>query len=144
MSLKKEMAAYRGTRLFQQESERSLLGFLLTKLFLLDPDLIVGHDLYGFTLDTLMHRIEHYKVPNWSRVGRLKRGNFLQIKGKSADRQLICGRLVCDTMISARELIRARSYDLDTLAKQVLKVPENKRQDFTSEVWLFFSKLIYF
>lgn len=60
--LKKETSQYRGTRIFQQESERSLLGFFLTKLFLLDPDLIVGHDLYGFTLDTLIHRIEHHKV----------------------------------------------------------------------------------
>ena len=29
------------------------------------------------------------------------------------------GRLVCDVKISARELIRARSYDLDTLCQQV-------------------------
>ena len=29
------------------------------------------------------------------------------------------GRLVCDVKISARELIRARSYDLETLCQQV-------------------------
>ena len=33
------------------------------------------------------------------------------------------GRLVCDVKISARELIRARSYDLETLSQQVSAPP---------------------
>lgn len=31
----------------------------------------------------------------------------------------MCGRLLCDIKISAKELIRARSYDLDSLCEQV-------------------------
>ena len=33
-------------------------------------------------------------------------------QGKSASQSLCCGRLVCDVKLSAKELIRARSYDL--------------------------------
>lgn len=32
----------------------------------------------------------------------------------------MCGRLLCDTKISAKEFIRARSYDLDSLCEQVI------------------------
>ena len=32
-----------------------------------------GHDIYGFDLDVLLHRISSNKVPHWSRLGRLKR-----------------------------------------------------------------------
>lgn len=32
-----------------------------------------------------------------------------------------CGRLMCDVKISAKELIRCRSYDLTELVSQVLK-----------------------
>lgn len=31
----------------------------------------------------------------------------------------MCGRLLCDITISAKELIKARSYDLDSLCQQV-------------------------
>ena len=50
------------------------------------------------------------------------------------DKSVTCGRLVCDVVTSARELIRARSYDLSTLCKQILGIEENSRQDFSSEV----------
>lgn len=32
---------------------------------------------------------------------------------------LLSGRLICDTQISAKELIKARSYDLYSLSEQV-------------------------
>ena len=41
-----------------------------------------------------------------------------------------CGRLVCDVKISAKELIRCRSYDLTELVNQVLK---GKRQVVDAE-----------
>ena len=33
----------------------------------------------------------------------------------------MCGRMMCDVQISARELIRCRSYDLTVLTTDVLK-----------------------
>lgn len=55
------------------ESERALLNLLLTKLYRIDPDIIVGHDLSGYGIELLVKRLAFHKVPNWSRLGRLKR-----------------------------------------------------------------------
>lgn len=38
-----------------------------------------------------------------------------------ADKTAACGRLVCDIKLSAKELIRSRSYDLTELANVILK-----------------------
>jgi DNA polymerase alpha subunit A len=48
------------------ESERALLGFLLAKIGKIDPDIIIGHDITGFDLDVLLHRMVQNKIPNWS------------------------------------------------------------------------------
>ncbi|KAK6620720.1 hypothetical protein RUM43_011015 [Polyplax serrata] len=127
------LSKYRKTEVVIHQAEKSLLNHFLTKLFTIDPDVIIGHDLFGFTLDTLIHRIQHLKIPNWSRIGRLRRAVFPQFKGKQADKSITCGRLICDVVTSARELIRARSYDLTTLCKQILGVEKNTGQDLSSE-----------
>ncbi|BFZ06575.1 hypothetical protein BsWGS_09614 [Bradybaena similaris] len=106
--------------------ERGLIGFLLAKIHKLDPDLLVGHDIYGFDLDLLLHRISANKVPHWSKISRLKRTfmpKISQSHGRAtfAEKSAVCGRMMCDVQISARELIRCRSYDLSELVKQVLK-----------------------
>lgn len=88
-------------------SERTLLAFFITKVFRIDPDVIVGHNLFGFDLDVLLHRIRHHKIPNWSRLGRLRRspqmpnlkaglGNRTNM---AVERDLLSGRLLCDTMV---------------------------------------------
>ncbi|KAL0275791.1 UNVERIFIED_CONTAM: hypothetical protein PYX00_003535 [Menopon gallinae] len=127
------LSSYKGTEIFRHETERSLINFFLTKLFVIDPDVVVGHDLYGFTIDTLIYRIENMKISNWSRLGRLRRSIIPHVKGKQVEKNLLCGRLICDINISAKELIRARSYDLDTLCKQILRIGENSREDYSSE-----------
>lgn len=35
-----------------------------------------GHDLADYGLDVLLNRIDHHKVPHWSKIGRLKRSTF--------------------------------------------------------------------
>ena len=57
-------------RTLKMDSERSMLGCLLAKLHQLDPDVYVGHDL---NLEFLILHLLQYKVPHWSRIGRLKR-----------------------------------------------------------------------
>ena len=46
---------------------------------------------------------------------------FLQGRGSFAEKSATCGRLVCDVEISAKELIRCKSYHLTELTAQVLK-----------------------
>lgn len=44
------------------------------------------------------------------------------------------GRLLCDTVVAAQELIRAKSYDLNELSRQVLKQKEDKKEIVQSEI----------
>lgn len=39
-----------------------------------------------------------------------------------SEKNILSGRLICDTQISAKELIKARSYDLYSLSEQVYYV----------------------
>ncbi|XP_041824817.1 DNA polymerase alpha catalytic subunit [Melanotaenia boesemani] len=105
-------------------TERTLLGFFLAKMHKIDPDVLVGHDIFGFDLEVLLQRINVCKVPHWSKIGRLRRVNMPKLGGRSAfaEKNATCGRLVCDVEISAKELIRCRSYHLTELAAQVLKM----------------------
>ncbi|XP_034428633.1 DNA polymerase alpha catalytic subunit isoform X1 [Hippoglossus hippoglossus] len=104
-------------------TERTLLGFFLAKMHKIDPDVLVGHDIFGFDLEVLLQRINVCKVPHWSKIGRLRRSNMPKLGGRGsfAEKSATCGRLVCDVEISAKELIRCKSYHLTELTAQVLK-----------------------
>ncbi|XP_029313855.1 DNA polymerase alpha catalytic subunit isoform X2 [Cottoperca gobio] len=105
-------------------TERTLLGFFLAKMHKIDPDVLVGHDIFGFDLEVILQRINVCKVPHWSKIGRLRRVNMPKLGGRGAfaEKSATCGRLVCDVEISAKELIRCKSYHLTELAVQVLKM----------------------
>ena len=113
-----------------QSSERSLLTFLLAKLQLIDADVIVGHNVCAFDLDVLMHRLQAQKVPNWSRIGRLRRARMPNLSGGgnvfgggASPGVLLAtaGRLICDTYLSSKELLHEVSYSLSALAQSQLK-----------------------
>ncbi|XP_041067898.1 DNA polymerase alpha catalytic subunit isoform X1 [Carcharodon carcharias] len=104
-------------------TERTLLGYFLAKIHKIDPDVLVGHDIYGFDLDVLLQRINVCKVPHWSKIGRLRRSAMPKLGGRGGfvEKNAACGRLICDVEISAKELIRCKSYNLTELVHQVLK-----------------------
>ncbi|XP_071492723.1 DNA polymerase alpha catalytic subunit-like [Diadema antillarum] len=116
--------------------ERALLGFFLAKVHTIDPDVIVGHDIYGFDLDVLLHRISTTKTPHWSKIGRLKRQIMPKLSGGAGrgstftEKNATCGRIVCDVKISAKELVRCKSYDLTELVSQLV---HEKRVDIPFE-----------
>ncbi|TRY76652.1 hypothetical protein TCAL_04076 [Tigriopus californicus] len=120
-------------KLEKMDSERALLAFLLAKMVKIDPDIILGHDITGFDLDVLLHRTVINKVPNWSRLGRLKRIQAPMFKGKLAERMAVTGRLVCDLKISAKELIRSKSYELGVLVDKLLGKDVEDRIEVTCE-----------
>ncbi|CAJ0952652.1 unnamed protein product [Ranitomeya imitator] len=88
-----------------------------------DKEHIKGHDIYGFDLEVLLQRINLCKVPFWSKIGRLRRSIMPKLGGRSgfAERNAACGRIICDIEISAKELIRCKSYHLSELVHHVLK-----------------------
>lgn len=131
LDLKQALPQYTATKLTKCDTERELLNYFMVQFWKLDPDLVVGHDLHGFQQDLLIGNILDLNIPNWSRLGRLKRSNAPQ--RKFAGKDAFLGRLVCDIKLSAMELIRARSFDLDTLTVNVLKLKEGERVDVPIE-----------
>ncbi|KAK1806571.1 hypothetical protein P4O66_005077 [Electrophorus voltai] len=127
-------------------TERTLLGFFLAKMHKVDPDVLVGHDILGFDLEVLLQRINTCKVPFWSKIGRLRRANMPKLGGRGgfAEKSAACGRLVCDVEISAKELIRCRSYHLTELVAHILKAdravvpPENIRNLYSDSPHLLY------
>ena len=118
--------------------ERALISFLLSKIQSLDVDVLVGHDLFGFSLDILLNRCNVHKIPHWSRLGRLKRSqmpNLPHHRAGGAPRStavnnlaiqqriqtVFSGRLLCDVMLSAKELLtKCKSFDLPELVNHLL------------------------
>ena len=48
-----------------------------------DPDVIVGHEFLGVTLDVLLSRMRELKADNWSRIGRFRRTKARRIGEKA-------------------------------------------------------------
>eukprot|EP00448_Togula_jolla_P023098 CAMPEP_0170591232 /NCGR_PEP_ID=MMETSP0224-20130122/12293_1 /TAXON_ID=285029 /ORGANISM="Togula jolla, Strain CCCM 725" /LENGTH=1396 /DNA_ID=CAMNT_0010915081 /DNA_START=104 /DNA_END=4294 /DNA_ORIENTATION=- len=125
-------------------SETALLEALLAKVNELDPDIIAGHNAYGFDLEVLASRISALKLTSsWQKLGRLRRSKerMPRVDGRQSGgfwlgSNLTAGRLVCDVMHQAKDLLPKLSmYDLPTLAREQLKVdslqdvePENLPQ----------------
>ncbi|KAB1214754.1 DNA polymerase alpha catalytic subunit [Morella rubra] len=120
-------------------SERALLNRLMIELYKLDSDVLVGHNISGFDLDVLLHRAQACKVPSsmWSKIGRLKRSMMPKLAkgstifGSGASPGIlscIAGRLLCDTYLCSRDLLKEVSYSLTQLAKTQLN---KDRKDIT-------------
>ncbi|KAI1278482.1 DNA polymerase alpha catalytic subunit [Halotydeus destructor] len=125
LNVAKAPTQYTKTKLEIKSSERELLNFFMAKFGQIDPDIIVGHDIQAFDFEVLLSRMVSYKVAGWSKLGRLRRSGLPSLKRK--DKGIAtAGRIVADLKISARELIKAKSYDLSELSNQVLK---KKRQE---------------
>jgi len=113
-------------------SERALLSLLLARLHQADVDVYVGHNIAGFDLDVLLHRLQAHKVGNWSQLGRLKRTRFPSLGGGggafgggagAGALSVLAGRLLADTYLAAREYVREVSYTLTALAQRQLGLP---------------------
>lgn len=130
---------YKSTTVKKYESERSLLSWFSTIFQNIDPDMIVTHDGYGCQLDLICNRMSALKVPYWSRIGRLKMSSTSNYSRKIDD--YFTGRMICDIKLSAEELIKSRSYDLDTLCKEVLKIKDGERKDIPiDDILLMYEK----
>ena len=108
-------------------NEKTLLENFLSYLLMEDPDIVVGHNFYSFHLDVLLHRLSALKVANWSRLGRLRLHEIPKLQAgvggmaesSAAEREVLAGRLCCDTYLIAKEYVKATSYNLGDLAAQL-------------------------
>ena len=106
--------------LLKMTNERALLNRFLAQIGRWDPDVLVGHNSYGYDMELLLTRCMENKVPSWTKLGRRRyhkppKGGFA---GKEwAIAGVLHGRLLCDTYLSAKELLRETTYSLSHLAK---------------------------
>lgn len=114
-------------RVEQTRNERALLHYLIAMLQRHDPDILVGHNFLGFDLGVLLNRMRACRVDFWSKLGRLNWSQWPRSRASSngteasyAERQIVSGRLVCDTYLGAKDLVRAKNYSLGTLAESQL------------------------
>ena len=56
--------------------ERQMIDAFINRLTMVDPDLLVAHNLTGGAFELLLSRIQFLKINHWSRIGRLKKQNM--------------------------------------------------------------------
>ncbi|KAI8373058.1 DNA polymerase family B-domain-containing protein [Radiomyces spectabilis] len=135
-----------------ERSESALLNYLLARIYTSDPDVIVGHNFAGFDLDVLLHRMKALNTPQWHKLGRLKRKMWPKLQsgaggvGESTyqEKMIMSGRLICDTYLTSKDLIRSKSYRLTDLAQSQLKITREDIQfDKTASYYEQASTLVH-
>ena len=100
-----------------------MLGMFESEVRRLDPDVMVCHD-GSKILDTLIQRI--YKLGGESNrhskpmLGRLSHGHeFSKHNQHQRISGSLAGRLVCDTFIHAKDMIRSVDYELESMVGHI-------------------------
>ncbi|EPT01010.1 hypothetical protein FOMPIDRAFT_1030188 [Fomitopsis schrenkii] len=108
-------------------NERMLLNSLLVTIHKSDPDIILGHEFLGVSLDVLLHRMRDLKADHWSRIGRFRRSKWPSIGRQGTNLKFMNGRLLCDLASdSAKGMISSTTWSLTEMCKTHLK---SDRQD---------------
>ncbi|CAG8474984.1 7713_t:CDS:10 [Funneliformis mosseae] len=114
----------KGLRLNLETNEFSLINYLLALIKQYDPDIFVGHNFIGFDLDVLLHRLKMLKIKDWSCLGRFRRHEWPRQHSGSevsfAEKSIVNGRLICDTYLNAKDLIKSKNYSLTELVSSQL------------------------
>lgn len=126
-------------KLMKQEQE--ILSFFLAQLDLVDPDVLVGHQLEGVDFSILLSRLQARKTPQWSRIGRMRRTQWPSSMGKMggnffAERSLLCGRLLCDLANDCGKstMTKCTSWSLTEMCS--LYLPGTSRREIDNETAL--------
>jgi DNA polymerase alpha subunit A len=68
----------------------------VTTLHKADPDIIVGHDFLGVSLDVLLHRVRDRKADHWFRIGRFRHSSHSLFTSAF----MIASKVMCDDTYS--------------------------------------------
>ena len=134
-------------QLRRETNERALLSRLLAQIGQWDPDVIVGHNIWGYDMEVILSRCLELKVPSWSRVGRRRRTElpskaYFSSRKDMAIAEAMSGRLLCDTYLSAQELLRETTYSLSNLSATQLKMSRQEIEPVDIPQWFQTSKTI--
>ena len=128
-------------KLMRQESD--MLSFFLAQLDMVDPDVIIGHQLEGVDYSILLNRLYERKTHQWSRLGRLRRSAWPASIGKVggnlfAERQIMAGRLLCDLANDAGKSVmyKCQSWSLTEMCSLYLSGDDNRRREIDNDAAL--------
>lgn len=124
------------------KQEPEMLGFFLAQVDVVDPDVILGHQLEGVDYSVLLNRLHEKKTPQWSRLGRLRRSKWPSAIGKMggnvfAERQIMAGRLLCDLAndMGKSTMNKCSTWGLTEMCSLYLS-GDHKRRDIDNEAAL--------
>jgi DNA polymerase alpha subunit A len=90
-------------------------------------------------MELFFNRITRLKINNWAKIGKFRRDvlpKFLQNSnlGNFYVRSCMVGRLICDTSLSCRDILRENNYSISFLSEKHLKeiLPEIDTNIFLS------------
>lgn len=135
-------------QLQKMPNERALLSRLLAQIGLWDPDVITGHNAWGYDIEVILNRCAENKVSTWSKLGRRRRMGVpksTQFNKGNKDwviADAMSGRLLCDTYVSSKELLKETTYSLTNLALSQLKTKRIEIEPVDIPQWFNESKTI--
>jgi DNA polymerase alpha subunit A len=134
-------------QLQKMANERALLSRLMVQIGNWDPDVIVGHNAWGFDMGVLLSRCVEHKVSMWSKIGRRRVMKLpksqLYTSGKDwAIADAMQGRILCDTYLAAKDLLRETTYSLTNLAATQLRTQRTDIEPVDTPQWYNQSKTI--
>ncbi|RWA11726.1 hypothetical protein EKO27_g3374 [Xylaria grammica] len=116
------------------KTEAEILSFFLAQLDLVDPDVLLGHQLEGVDYSIILNRLHEKRTPQWARLGRLRRTQWPASIGKAggnvfAERQVMAGRLLCDLANDAGKSVmyKCQSWSLTEMCNLYLGGDERRR-----------------
>ncbi|TFK68725.1 hypothetical protein BDN72DRAFT_948057 [Pluteus cervinus] len=99
-------------------NERALLNSLLVAIHKADPDVIVGHEFLGVSLDVLLSRMRDLKADHWSRISRFRRAKWPMIGKQGSNLKFLNGRMLCDLASDgAKTMIASTTWSLTEMCK---------------------------
>jgi len=125
-------------QLQRMHNERALLSRFFAQLGIWDPDVLVGHHALGYDLEVILSRCIDLKVGMWSKIGRRKNMKIPHkntLKNDWAIAEALTGRILCDTYLSSKDLVRETTYSLTNLAATQLKVQRVEVENEDVPLW---------
>ncbi|TVY92235.1 DNA polymerase alpha catalytic subunit [Lachnellula willkommii] len=123
------------------KNEQDILSMFLSQLNMVDPDVLVGHQLEGVDFSILLNRLQAKKTPQWSRIGRMRRTQWPSSMGKMggnffAERSLLSGRLLCDLAndMGKSAMTKCTSWSLTEMCS--IYLPGTSRRELDNETAL--------
>lgn len=84
-------------------NEKAVLSNILALVQRHDPDVLIGHNLLEESIEILLNRMNEMKIPNWSKMGRVRRDKWPRAKF-GRNKNITTGRLICDLSSDAAKV----------------------------------------